>query len=150
MSVSPNWRKPLPPPPLFAQFANGGGRGFILLAAVALIVGARPTLAHWEQPEAVIAQLRAPALQQAFGISAAARAPDLARLLVIRVGPQWFQKPAAERRDAAERWWQQWRHAVPQGITAILDETTGQSLVSFDAHGRAAVKEPHQPTPAAR
>lgn len=61
---------------------------------------------------------------------------------MIRVGPQWFEKTAADRRAAAERWWQQWRHAVPQGIVAILDEATGQSLVSFDARGRAGVKEP--------
>ena len=120
----------------------------VILAVIGLAGGR--SAAHWDRPETVIAQLRAPELRQAFGITATERAADLARLLVIRVGPQWFQKPADARRTAAERWWQQWRHAVPQGIVAILDESSGQSLVSFDAHGRAGVKEPHQPTPAAR
>lgn len=96
--------------------------------------------AHWVQPEQVIAQLRVPALRQAFGITEVTRHPDLPRMLVIRVGPRWTEVAAPQRRAAAERWRHLWRHSVPQGILAILDAATDRSLINFDAEGRAMLR----------
>jgi hypothetical protein len=63
------------------------------------------------------------------------------------VGPGWLALPAAERRAAAEQWLQGWRHAVPQGIVAVVDAASGRARVNFDAHGHARVEDAAGPTP---
>jgi hypothetical protein len=113
-------------------------RSHARLVVAALVLGpAAPAGAHWLMPEQVLAELRSPAVRDAFGVVEAAPKADLPRLLVIRVDARWAKRPAAERRAAAERWDRRWHESVPQGIVAIVDETSGRSLVSYDAH-RAA------------
>jgi hypothetical protein len=97
--------------------------------------------AHWPAAEEVLTELRAPAYRERFDVIRVDRLPGLDRLLVVRVGPGWRRAAPATRREAAESWLVRWRHAVPQGIVAVLDAATDQSLVNFNAEGRAALTD---------
>lgn len=120
-------------------------------AATLLALAAIDARAHWQTPEQVIAELRAVALRDAYGITEVTRHPDLPRLLVIRVGPRWSEVDPSKRRAAAEKWMARWRHAVPQGIIAILENGTDRSLVNFDTEGRAVLTDgKHTVAPPAR
>jgi hypothetical protein len=101
----------------------------------------RAAFAHSPRPEDVIAQLSTPAVRQQYDVREVARDTTVPRLLVVRVGPGWTAASVAERRSAAEQWLRNWRHAVPQGILAIVDVAGGRALVNFDAHGNARVDE---------
>jgi hypothetical protein len=111
-----------------------------LAAAVALLAGA-PAGAHWVAPEDVIAQITEPASRARLDVLAAERDPRLPRLLVVRVGERWSALGAALRRETAESWRERWRHVVAGGVVAVTD-AEGHSLVSFDAAGRAQLREP--------
>lgn len=110
-----------------------------LLAAVVLAWATSNADAHSLRPEQLIAQLRDQALRETYGITEVRRHPDLSRLLVIRVDTRWFQLEPSRRRSAAEKWMSRWRHTVPQGIIAVLEDGTDRSLVNFDAQGKAAL-----------
>jgi hypothetical protein len=112
-----------------------------LLVAVGLACATRGADAHWLRPEQVIAELQDGALRKAYGITEVARHPNMPRLLVVRVGPGWAQLDPSKRRVAAEKWMARWRHVVPQGIIAILENGTDRSLVNFDAQGRAVLTD---------
>ncbi len=105
-----------------------------------MLLVAAPLRAHTLPPETFMAWLRTPAVRDAFGIEDVTRDPGLPRLLVIRVGAGWDLAEATRRQQMAEAWQRDWRHIVPQGIVAILDQKTDRSLVQFDPEGHARLK----------
>ena len=52
----------------------------------------------------------------------------------------WDAASAAARIELAEEWLETWRHNVPEGIRAILDAATEQSVVNFDGLGHARLR----------
>jgi hypothetical protein len=110
---------------------------------VCLVLGVLVTAtgAHWLAADDVMRELRAPVNRERFDVTRVDRHAGLDRLLVIRVGPGWRRAAPAARREAAEFWLARWRHAVPQGIVAVLDTSTDKSLVNFDAKGRATLTD---------
>jgi len=108
------------------------------LAVVALLAGlGGPAAAHWQSPEAILAQLDSePA--RALGVERAARDEKTPRLLVIRVGDGWYAMSAAKRRTQAGAWLELWRHNVAQGIVAVLDARTDRPVVRFGPGGIVA------------
>ena len=111
-----------------------------LAVVTALAVLAPSAWAHSVKPEQVIASLRAPSLRESLGVVAVERSGGLPRLLVIAVDARWRQAAPQARRAAAEDWYQRWRRSAPQGIVAIVDAASRDSLVSFDGNGRASLK----------
>ena len=93
--------------------------------------------AHTVAPQEILAQLRAPAVREACGVEDATRLENLPRLLLVRVGSRWRDVPAEKRRAVAEEWARAWEHAVPQGILSIVDASSGDAVVNFDALGNA-------------
>jgi len=115
-------------------------RGWLAGAALALLLGAAtPALTHWVSPDDVVAGLRDPATQRAFGVVDVTRDARLPRLLVVKVGPEWEGVDPELRRQAAEAWQELWREAAPAGVLAIVD-AAGRSRVGFDARGRAELR----------
>ena len=115
----------------------------------ALLMAATPARAHWLRPEEIVAGIAAdPQLQRSMGVTGARNDPDLPRLLIIRVQRDvWDRAPEAERRAQAEEWLTTWRHNVPQGIVAVVDARTEESLVNFDGVGNARLAPATQATP---
>jgi hypothetical protein len=99
-----------------------------------------PALAHWLQPEQVIAEVKSAASRSEYGVERAERSAEQPRLLVVSVQPRWSELEAARRQEAAERWRRHWREAVSSGVLAIVDVESQRSLVSFDASGRALLR----------
>lgn len=112
------------------------------LAALALagtVWAAVPAGGHTLSPDAIVAQLGGEAARREAGVESAARDPRLPRLLVVRVGPAWASLPVERRAALAAAWWRTWRHAVPQGIVAILDAASDRSVVRFAADGTPGI-----------
>jgi hypothetical protein len=97
--------------------------------AIALVLVAASARAHTPAPEEVVASLAAPAARAATGVERVERARANPRVLLIHVGAAWPAIPRAARATAAAEWRERWRHAVPQGVVAVLDR-----------HGRPAVR----------
>jgi hypothetical protein len=102
--------------------------------------------AHTPSPEQVIALVGSSESRARYGVERVERHAEVARLLLVRVGPAWADAPAEARRAVAESWLEEWSHAVPGGIVAVLDARTDRALVNYDAHGRARLAEP-RPAP---
>jgi hypothetical protein len=108
-------------------------------AAVALgLLVTASAAAHWEEPEAIVAELDGSPAVRAFGVVGARRDERAPRLLVIRVAGRWYERPPGARRRKVEEWLDRWRHSVPQGLIAILDAGTGAPVVRFGAGGVVA------------
>jgi len=119
------------------------GRTLVLLAVgMALAV---PAAAHWLAPEEIVAALNAPAVREAVGVTGASRDAHAPRLLVIRVGARWYDLGAPLRRVQVRDWTELWRHNVPQGIVAVLDDHTARPVVRFDATGAVAAVDDRPP-----
>lgn len=108
-------------------------------AAVALLLSAATTAAHWLKPEEIVAGLsQNQGLRENAGLVSVRIDPDLPRMLVIRMNAaKWQALPAEQRVALAQQWHDDWRHNVEQGIVAILDADTGKPLVNYDAAGKA-------------
>jgi len=126
-------------------------RSFWFLATAALACSAAvvvwcpgSALAHSTTPEQVVARLSADDVARAFGLSGVAREPTLPRLLVIRVGPHWYELAPELRLNAAAEWMELWRTSVASGVVAIVDAASEQSVVGFDAAGRPHLQNPSQ------
>jgi hypothetical protein len=104
-------------------------------AAGTLLLLAAPAAAHFASPESILTGVNAEETRRAWGVERAARDAKVPRLLVIRVGPHWYARPASERRTQAAAWHDLWRTNVSQGITAILDDATGKPVVQFGRGG---------------
>ncbi|HEX2484244.1 MAG TPA: hypothetical protein VHQ66_03015 [Myxococcota bacterium] len=113
----------------------------VALAAAVVLLGGPPAAAHRVAPEEVMGQITEPASRARLGVVGAERDPRLPRLLIVRVGERWLTLDAALRRETAETWRERWRHVVAGGVVAVTD-AEGRSLVSFDAAGRAQLREP--------
>lgn len=111
----------------------------VMMACVTVLAPAVD--AHWQRPEDVMARIVAPASRETLGVVTATRDPRLPRLLIIRVGAPWAAADTARRRHVAEEWWTAWRHVVPQGIVAILEEGSDRPLVNFGVGGRAVLQD---------
>jgi len=112
--------------------------GVVLLA----VVGPAAAHAHWMRPEEIVAGLASDAqLRERLGVVAVQIEPRLPRLLIIKVDrTRWEAAPAETRTKLAEEWLETWRHNVPEGIVAVLDATTEQSVVNFDGLGHARLR----------
>jgi hypothetical protein len=121
--------------------------------AVALLLLLHPAGvgAHWMRPDDIIAGLLLDrTLQTRVGLVDVYRDPDLPRLLILKVErARWDTVPAAARISLAEEWLETWRHNVPEGIVAVLDEATSDSVVNYDGagHARLVEKPAHTPPP---
>ena len=91
--------------------------------------------AHTPSPDELVASLTAPGIRVAVGIERADRDPRNPRLLLVRVGPQWYALPAGTRAETAAEWYATWRRAVPQGVVAVLDAATDRVVVRFGRAG---------------
>jgi hypothetical protein len=120
-------------------------RASVLLAALLL---AGSAAAHHATPPEVVARLNGTEMRTEYGIASAAIATDLPRMLVVRVGPTWFQVDAVRRVTAAESWYALWRDAVPGGVLAVVDAAE-QPVVNFDSAGRARLHDPAAARPTA-
>jgi hypothetical protein len=106
-----------------------------IAAGLAVLATAGPAAPHQETPEILIADLGSAKTREASGIARVARDAAQPRLLVVRVGEGWWKLPAEVRRDRAAEWATRWRHAVPQGIVAVVDAKTEQPVVRFGPRG---------------
>lgn len=112
-------------------------RAPVFLAALLL---AGSAAAHHATPQEVVARLNGTEMRTEYGIASAAIAEDLLRMLVVRVGPAWFQIDPVRRVGAAESWYALWRDAVPDGVLAIVDAAE-RPVVNFDSAGRARLND---------
>lgn len=117
---------------------RAGASGVLLVALAG--VGA----AHWVAPETIVAGLNGDTAK-AGGVVRAERDLKEPRLLVIRVGPAWYARPAAARRAQASAWFEHWRANVPQGIVAVLDARTDTPVVHFRRGAVAQVTDAPPP-----
>ena len=113
--------------------------GAVLLA----VVGTAGAHAHWMRPEDIVAGLANDAqLHDRLGVVAVHIEPQLPRLLIIKVDrARWDTVSPEARTTLAEEWLETWRHNVPEGIVAVLDAATEQSVVNFDGLGHARLRE---------
>jgi hypothetical protein len=100
-----------------------------------LVLLAAPALAHWVAPESIVAGATAESTRSAWGVESAYRDEKAPRLLVIRVGPRWYERSPADRRAQAAAWADLWGQNVPRGIVAILDAGTAKPAVQFGPRG---------------
>ena len=112
-------------------------------ALALLAVSAGMASAHWLRPEEIVADLaNDPQLRQRVGVTGVHNDPKLPRLLIVNVRRGvWQSVPETERVRLAEEWLDTWRHNVPEGIVAVLDAATQQSLVNFDGLGHARLPQ---------
>lgn len=116
------------------------------VVAVALVLAAASARAHSLAPDEVVASLSEPSARVAMGVERAVVDAKNPRVLVIRVGPEWFHLPADARVDAASSWRSSWRSAVPQGVVAVLDAGTSEPVVRYGPAGRVVgVKSSAEP-----
>ena len=114
-------------------------RGRRAAGILALVVGlAASATAHWEPPEAIVAELNADATRTRLGVERAERDANAPRLLVIRVGARWYVLPESVRRVQAEEWHERWKHNVPQGVVSIVDAASDLPAVRFGPGGAVA------------
>jgi len=107
----------------------------LLLAAGVVLLAAGQAVAHWEDPEGIVADLNGPATRSAIGVERAERDAQTPRLLIVRVGERWYSLPEVVRLEQAGTWLERWRHSVKQGIVAVLDAATDQPVVHFGPGG---------------
>jgi len=91
------------------------------------------------RPEEIVAGLATDAqLREHVGVVSVEQQSGLPRLLVIKVRrDRWQSLSYAQRKQLAEEWWATWRHNVPEGIVAVLDVASEQSVLNFDGVGHA-------------
>lgn len=98
--------------------------------------------AHTPSAEQVIGLVGSRDSRARYGVERVERHAEVTRLLLIRVGPAWSDAPAEARRAIAERWLEEWSHAVPGGIVAVLDARNDRALVNYDGGGHARLVDP--------
>jgi hypothetical protein len=103
----------------------------LVLALALVATGAR---AHTPSADELVASILEPAARAADGIERAERDPANPRVLVIRVGPAWFERAPEARATTAAGWYGAWRRTVPQGVVAVLD-ASGRVVVRFGRGG---------------
>jgi hypothetical protein len=113
------------------------------LVAVVLALGlARPAPAHSPTPASMLDALNAPEARTALGVQRAEQDAKNPRVLVVRVDPRWFELDRAERLLQARIWRDDWRHAVAQGVVAVLDARTDLPVIGYGPGGAVFLREP--------
>jgi hypothetical protein len=74
-----------------------------------------------------------------------ARDAHVPRLLLVRVGADWYALDPERRRAFADGWRRHWREAVPDGLVGVLDAASGKPAVNYDGRGRARLLPPAPP-----
>ena len=116
------------------------------LLVVALALGlARPVPAHSPTPASVVEALNARDVRVALGVRRAERDEKNPRVLVVRVDPRWFAIDRGERLLQARIWRDDWRHAVGQGVVAVLDARTDLPVVDYGPGGAVYLREARVP-----
>ena len=87
--------------------------------------------AHWMSPAEVVAEVGAPSSRKALGVEGVNHDQNNARLLIIRVGPDWYALPRAKRAKQAHEWLDLWHRSVEHGIVAILDAKSDKPVVRY-------------------
>jgi hypothetical protein len=112
------------------------------LVAVALALGlARPAPAHSPTPASMLDALNAPETRAALGVQRAEQDARNPRILIVRVAPRWFELPPADRLLQARIWRDDWRHAVAQGVVAVLDGRTDLPVVGYAPGGAVFLRD---------
>jgi hypothetical protein len=106
--------------------------------ALLLLLACAPAWAHTPAPEDVVAAIAEPAARVATGVERAARDARNPRVLLVRVGPEWFTRPREARAADATAWRESWRSAVPGGVVAVLDASTDRVVVRWGRGGAVA------------
>ncbi len=108
-----------------------------------LAIAAAMASAHWLTPHEIVAGLANDRqLRDTVGVTGVRNDPKLPRLLIVTVRREvWDRVPEADRIKLAEEWLDTWRHSVPEGVVAVLDAATEQSVVNFDGLGHARLRE---------
>ena len=106
------------------------------LATIVLALGlAGGALAHTPTPASMLAVLNAPDAQEALGVQRAEQDRTNPRLLIVRVGPRWFELDGTDRLLQARMWRDDWRRAVAQGVVAVLDGRTDLPVIGYAPGG---------------
>ena len=128
-------------PDLFSQRAGFGAR-LALALTLALTHGVftpQPSCSHRLTPEQVMARVRATDMSAHFYVAEVERSAALPRMLVVRVGPGWWDAEASLRTQVAEKWLHMWESAVTGGIVAVVDDRD-RAVVNYDGNGRARLE----------
>jgi hypothetical protein len=104
------------------------------MIVLAVLLAVAPVWAHTMSPEDIVAQAA-----KAKGVERAARDEANPRVLVIRVGEEWFKLPEETRREQATQWRDEWRESVEQGVVSVLDARTEAPAVRFGANGKVFI-----------
>src|SRR5258705_12351749 len=107
-------------------------------AAWIVVLACAPVWAHTPAPEDVVATIAEPAARVAAGVERAERDMRNPRVLLVRVGPDWFARPRDARAAAAAEWREAWRRARPDGAVAGLDAATDRSVARWGPGGTVA------------
>ena len=107
-------------------------------AAWLVLLACGPAWAHTPAPVDVVATIAEPAARVAAGVERVERDARNPRVLLVRVGPQWFARPRDARAVAAAEWREAWRRAVPDGVVAVLDGATDRAVVRWGPGGVVA------------
>jgi hypothetical protein len=124
--------------------SRAGAAFWIGLALLLPLALGRAAAGHWTPPDTIIGELNGDA-GRAAGVERAERDAKVARLLVIRVGPEWYARTAAARKAQAADWLGRWRASVEQGIVAVLDARTARPVVEFGPRGTVEAVEQAPP-----
>lgn len=112
------------------------------LGAVALALAlAGHAIAHAPTPASMLGVLNAPEARTALGVERAERDPTNPRVLVVWVGPRWFDLEGADRLLQARCWRDDWRRAVPQGVVAVLDTRSDAPVIGFGPRGTVFLRD---------
>ena len=110
--------------------------------ALLCVLATTTAWAHAPSPDEVVASITTPAARAAAGVERAERDAANPRVLLVRVGARWFGLSRGARAAAAADWYATWRHAVPNGIVAVLDVRTDRPVVRYGRGGAVADVRP--------
>ena len=115
--------------------------GLLSLALVLTQLSNAPVAhSHTVNAAQAISRIATEGSKESLGVVSAATDPKLERLLIVKVSARWQDTDAKLRREAAERWYHLWRSAVTNGVVAVIDEATADSLVGYDGAGNATLR----------
>jgi hypothetical protein len=89
----------------------------------------------------MVAALNAPETRTALGLQSAMRDARNPRVLVVRVDAHWFALDRADRLLQARLWRDDWRHAVAQGVVAVLDARTDLPVIDYAPGGAVFLRD---------
>jgi hypothetical protein len=111
---------------------------------LAMLVLLATTAAHGHTPSAdeVVASIGSPDARSVAGVERAEQDRANPRVLRVHVGARWFALPREARAARAVDWHAAWRHAVPDGVVAVLDARTDRPVVRYGRGGSVVEVRP--------